>query len=136
MTSVCLRVCVFVCCFGIVRASIVCCLFDFDEMEVEQRFPRMQLVRKAAEQYQRLILERTRPSLVVVHQQVHTKMQKTILIQPPIHRHSLHLKTIFMGATPVIPFQWKKGAAPAAMIAAILTLYMERSRRTAGEVGC
>jgi len=38
-------------------------------MEVEQRFPRMQLVRKATEQYQRLILERTRPTMAVHQQQ-------------------------------------------------------------------
>ncbi|XP_057377176.1 inositol-trisphosphate 3-kinase homolog isoform X2 [Daphnia carinata] len=38
-------------------------------MEVEQRFPRMQLVRKAAEQYQRLIMDCTRPTLAIHQQQ-------------------------------------------------------------------
>ena len=44
-------------------------------MEVEQRFPRMQLVRKAAEQYQRLIMDCTRPTLAI-HQQQVTKNKK------------------------------------------------------------
>lgn len=44
-------------------------------MEVEQRFPRMQLVRKAAEQYQRLIMDCTRPTLAI-HQQQVTKNPK------------------------------------------------------------
>lgn len=42
-------------------------------MEVEQRFPRMQLVRKAAEQYHRLIMDCTRPTLAIHQQQVHNQ---------------------------------------------------------------
>ena len=69
----------------VLRLSCVCVcslLIFFHQMEVEQRFPRMQLVRKAAEQYQRLILERTRPTMAVVHQ-VHTNKNQICI--PPLH---------------------------------------------------
>ena len=46
-------------------------------MEVEQRFPRMQLVRKAAEQYQRLIMDCTRPTLTI--QQVKMDTLRSII---------------------------------------------------------
>lgn len=48
-------------------------ILSLARMEVEQRFPRMQLVRKAAEQYQRLILDCTRPTLAIHQQQVNLK---------------------------------------------------------------
>lgn len=52
-------------------------------MEVEQRFPRMQLVRKAAEQYQRLIMDCTRPTLAIHQQQVKSekKTQNSIPLE-------------------------------------------------------
>jgi hypothetical protein len=52
-------------------------------MEVEQRFPRMQLVRKAAEQYQRLIMDCTRPTLAIHQQQVKSekKTQNSISLE-------------------------------------------------------
>jgi len=58
-------------------------------MEVEQRFPRMQLVRKAAEQYQRLIMDCTRPTLAIHQQQVKKKTkrkQKFKSLKISIHR--------------------------------------------------
>ena len=46
-------------------------------MEVDQRFPRMQLVRKAAEQYQRLIMDCTRPTLAIHQQQQQQQVTTT-----------------------------------------------------------
>jgi hypothetical protein len=54
-------------------------------MEVEQRFPRMQLVRKAAEQYQRLIMDCTRPTLAIHQQQVKEKKKRKENKKKSIH---------------------------------------------------
>lgn len=60
-------------------------------MEVEQRFPRMQLVRKAAEQYQRLIMDCTRPTLAIHQQQV--KSEKKTQNSIPLEKKKISIPT-------------------------------------------
>ncbi|KAK4002095.1 hypothetical protein OUZ56_003946 [Daphnia magna] len=74
-------------------------ILSLARMEVEQRFPRMQLVRKAAEQYQRLIMDCTRPTLAI-----HQQQQKMQLAAREMN--SRRLRGVKSGFLPVLQFKF------------------------------